>query len=150
MFLRTLILACLIASTYSAFWNLFSMKKCIGGKCLFYYNGYGCNCGLGRSYKLPVDDVDICCIRHKGCYSAALESGDCKYGLLLYFTTYDWKCVDQTPVCSEEAKNSKNACRGTICNCDSEFVKCLKESDVSDVKPRCAVNIEAQRKQPVT
>uniref|UniRef100_A0A0R3RQT3 PA2c domain-containing protein n=1 Tax=Elaeophora elaphi TaxID=1147741 RepID=A0A0R3RQT3_9BILA len=138
MFFRTLILGCLIASTYSALWNVFSMKKCIGGKSLYYYNGYGCNCGLGRDYKLPVDDVDICCVRHKGCYSAAVESGDCKYWFLPYFTNYKWKCTSGNPVCSEEEPtNLKSACAAAICNCDSEFVSCLKENDFSDVKPRC-------------
>lgn len=59
MFSRIVILAFLITSTYSALWNIYSMKKCIGGNSLFYYNGYGCNCGLGRDYKLPIDDVDM-------------------------------------------------------------------------------------------
>ncbi|VDO44110.1 Phospholipase A2 family protein [Brugia malayi] len=145
MYFRALILACLIVSTYSAIWNLFGMKKCIGGKSLLYYNGYGCNCGLGRKYQLPVDDVDICCIRHKGCYSAAVESGDCKHWILPYFSIYKWKCMDKNPICNEEVNNSRNICATAICDCDSEFVKCLEENDFINMKPTCMIDMKVER-----
>ncbi|VDK65527.1 unnamed protein product [Onchocerca ochengi] len=138
MLFRKLILACLVVSTYSAFWNVFSMKKCVGGKSLFYYNGYGCNCGLGQNYKIPLDDVDTCCLRHKGCYNRALESGDCEHRLLPYLTIYEWKCVNQNPICTEDATNSENACATAICSCDSELVSCLKKAQFSYPKLQCS------------
>ncbi|MCP9259772.1 Phospholipase A(2) [Dirofilaria immitis] len=137
MLFRTLILACLVASTYSALWNVFSMKKCVGGESLFHYNGYGCNCGLGQNNRVPVDDIDTCCLRHKSCYNRALESYDCKYWFLPYFTPYEWKCVDQNPVCSEEEAKSSNVCAAASCACDSEFVRCLDETEFSYPKPKC-------------
>ncbi|VDN45233.1 unnamed protein product [Gongylonema pulchrum] len=99
MFSRALLLSCLVVSSYAAFWNLFGMGRCSLTRSLFEYNGYGCNCGLGRKNQIPVDDVDRCCLRHSACYEGALESGDCNHWFSPYFTSYSWKCENKTALC---------------------------------------------------
>ncbi|XP_064119579.1 phospholipase A2-like isoform X2 [Macrobrachium nipponense] len=87
------------------------------------YKGYGCYCGfLGSG--IVVDGIDKCCKGHDWCY----ENARCK-GLDHYFTPYKWKCNGGSPYCVTRKGpiGAPNSCGHQLCECDREFVECLKQ-----------------------
>ncbi|XP_068242129.1 acidic phospholipase A2 E-like isoform X2 [Palaemon carinicauda] len=87
------------------------------------YKGYGCYCGfLGSG--VVVDGIDKCCKGHDWCY----ENARCK-GIDHYFAPYKWKCNGGSPYCvtRKGPLGAPNSCGHQLCECDREFVECLKQ-----------------------
>ncbi|XP_071530354.1 basic phospholipase A2 10-like isoform X2 [Panulirus ornatus] len=103
--------------------HLFNMMTCATTCNPLNYKGYGCYCGfLGSG--VVVDGIDKCCKGHDWCY----EHAKCK-GFDHYITPYKWKCNGGKPYCvtAKRPSGAVDSCGHQLCECDREFVECLKQ-----------------------
>lgn len=113
--------------------HLFNMMTCATDCNPLDYKGYGCYCGfLGSG--VVVDGIDKCCKGHDWCY----EHASCK-GIDHYFTPYKWKCNGGSPYCvpTKGPLGGPNSCGHQLCECDREFVECLKQYPCPRAKAMC-------------
>ncbi|XP_042868968.1 basic phospholipase A2 pseudexin A chain-like isoform X1 [Penaeus japonicus] len=113
--------------------HLFNMMTCATDCNPLDYKGYGCYCGfLGSG--VVVDGIDKCCKGHDWCY----EHASCK-GIDHYFTPYKWKCNGGSPYCvpTKGPLGGPNSCGHQLCECDREFVECLKQYPCPRTKAMC-------------
>jgi len=116
--------------------ELYKMIKCGTGCNPLIYKGYGCYCGFLGSGK-TVDGIDRCCKMHDWCYGKA----KCKFidSQLPYFVSFKWSCNYGAPYCVTGNSRSKGtgSCGHQLCECDREFVECLKEFPCPKKKAMC-------------
>lgn len=116
--------------------ELYKMIKCGTGCNPLIYKGYGCYCGFLGSGG-TVDGIDRCCKMHDWCYSKA----KCKFidSQLPYFVGFKWTCNHGAPYCvtGKSRKNGGGSCGHQLCECDREFVECLKEYPCPSKKAMC-------------
>jgi len=116
--------------------ELYKMVKCATGCNPLIYKGYGCYCGFLGSGGV-VDGIDRCCKMHDWCYSKA----KCKYlaSQLPYFVSFKWTCNHGAPYCitGKSGRNNRDSCGHQLCECDREFVHCLKEFPCPKKKAMC-------------
>jgi len=116
--------------------DLYNMMKCGTGCNPLVYKGYGCYCGFLGSGGV-VDGIDRCCKMHDWCYyqtsCMALEFN------LPYFVPYKWTCNGGAPYCmaGKTKKTNAGSCSHQLCECDREFVECLKEFPCPYKKAMC-------------
>ncbi|XP_042227959.1 basic phospholipase A2 pseudexin A chain-like isoform X2 [Homarus americanus] len=113
--------------------HLYSMMTCATTCNPFDYKGYGCYCGfLGSG--VVVDGIDKCCKGHDWCY----EHARCT-GFDHYFTPYKWKCNGGKPYCvtTKGPNGAVNSCGHQLCECDREFVECLKQYPCPKTRAMC-------------
>nr|XP_045604885.1 phospholipase A2-like [Procambarus clarkii] len=113
--------------------HLFSMMTCATTCNPLSYKGYGCYCGfLGSG--VVVDGIDKCCKGHDWCY----EHSRCQ-GFDHYFAPYKWKCNGGKPYCvtTRGEGGAVTSCGHQLCECDREFVECLKQYPCPRTKAMC-------------
>ncbi|XP_053643184.1 phospholipase A2 A2-actitoxin-Ucs2a isoform X2 [Cherax quadricarinatus] len=113
--------------------HLFNMMTCATDCNPLSYKGYGCYCGfLGSG--LVVDGIDRCCKGHDWCY----EHAKCR-GLDHYLAPYKWKCNGGKPYCvtTNVRTGAVDSCGHQLCECDREFVECLKQHPCPRSKAVC-------------
>ncbi|XP_050734411.1 basic phospholipase A2 PA-12A-like isoform X2 [Eriocheir sinensis] len=113
--------------------HLFNMVTCATGCNPLSYKGYGCYCGfLGSG--LVVDGIDKCCKGHDWCY----EHANC-LGFDHYLAPYRWNCNGGNPYCvaTRGPLGGVNSCGHQLCECDREFVECLKQHPCPKTKAIC-------------
>ncbi|VDI56760.1 secretory phospholipase A2 [Mytilus galloprovincialis] len=84
-----------------------------------YLRDYGCWCGVGGS-GTPQDNIDRCCMVHDRCYDQNSRDG-CS-GIHLDDYSYEWTSL------SISCTNSPGSCDYKNCNCDKEFLECLRSA----------------------
>jgi len=116
--------------------DLYKMVKCGTGCNPLVYKGYGCYCGFLGSGGV-VDGIDRCCKMHDWCYSQTT----CMYleYHLPYFFPYKWTCNGGAPYCiaGTTRKTNSASCSHQLCECDREFVECLKQFPCPIKKAMC-------------
>ncbi|VDI56762.1 secretory phospholipase A2, partial [Mytilus galloprovincialis] len=95
--------------------HLFEMGYTFGN----YLRDYGCWCGVGGS-GTPQDNIDRCCMVHDRCYDQNSRDG-CS-GIHLDDYSYEWTSL------SISCTNSPGSCDYKNCNCDKEFLECLRSA----------------------
>ncbi|XP_043387556.1 basic phospholipase A2 sphenotoxin subunit B isoform X1 [Chelonia mydas] len=103
--------------TQGSFWDLQKMIKQVTMKCAFwnYYN-YGCHCGLGGK-GTPKDGTDQCCYLHDCCYERLKN-----HGCNAKFNSYSYVYLNGKIYCGMGSQ-----CKRESCQCDGDFVLCLKK-----------------------
>jgi len=116
--------------------DLYKMVKCGTGCNPLVYKGYGCYCGFLGSGGV-VDGIDRCCKMHDWCYSQT-TCMHIEYHLP-YFFPYKWTCNGGAPYCiaGSTKKTNSGSCSHQLCECDREFVECLKEFPCPHKKAMC-------------
>lgn len=116
--------------------DLYKMVKCGTGCNPLVYKGYGCYCGFLGSGGV-VDGIDRCCKMHDWCYTQT-TCMNLEYHLP-YFFPYKWTCNGGAPYCitGRSRKTSSGSCSHQLCECDREFVECLKEFPCPRKKAMC-------------
>ncbi|KAK8391367.1 hypothetical protein O3P69_017164 [Scylla paramamosain] len=113
--------------------HLYNMVTCATSCNPLVYKGYGCYCGfLGSG--MVVDGIDKCCKGHDWCY----EHSSC-FGFDHYLAPYRWKCNGGNPYCvaTRGPLGGVNSCGHQLCECDREFVECLKQHPCPKTKAIC-------------
>ncbi|XP_045127214.1 phospholipase A2 A2-actitoxin-Ucs2a-like isoform X2 [Portunus trituberculatus] len=113
--------------------HLYNMVTCATSCNPLVYKGYGCYCGfLGAG--MVVDGIDKCCKGHDWCY----EHSTC-LGFDHYLAPYRWKCNGGNPYCvaTRGPLGGVNSCGHQLCECDREFVECLKQHPCPKTKAIC-------------
>jgi len=116
--------------------DLYNMIKCGTGCNPLVYKGYGCYCGFLGSGGV-VDGIDRCCKMHDWCYYQTSCMG-LEFNLP-YFVPYKWTCNGGAPYCmaGKTKKTNAGSCSHQLCECDREFVECLKEFPCPYKKAMC-------------
>ncbi|KAL8198583.1 UNVERIFIED_CONTAM: hypothetical protein K2H54_016893 [Gekko kuhli] len=119
--LCTLVVALLAFGAVVTDGNLFDLQKMIKQvtrkSAITNYVAYGCYCGYKGRGK-PLDATDRCCYYHDCCYGGLMAKG-CKPKTESYSYTH---------LSGNISCGSRTQCQREICECDRNFVLCLKKN----------------------